>query len=177
MFIFRKYNQKGFTLIELLVVVAIIGLLASVVVASLSSARAKARDARRMSDMKSFQVAFAQAKTDGKVLPVQYNHTGNPSFVAFLSPIYLSSVPKEVYPKDANSGSLYFYCNVNSQGTNNLCFNDNENYTYAIQFLTETKTQFGNPGRYCLTSQGIFPAQTMIDPITGLNFSNKCFQR
>ena len=53
-----KINKKGFTLIELLVVIAIIGLLSTLAVVSLSSARTKARDARRMSDLKQISTAL-----------------------------------------------------------------------------------------------------------------------
>ena len=51
-------NRKGFTLIELLVVIAIIGLLSSVVLASLNTARERARDAGRLSDVYQVQIAL-----------------------------------------------------------------------------------------------------------------------
>lgn len=50
-------NQSGFTLIELLVVIAIIGLLSSVVMGSLASARTKAADSKVLSEKHSFQIA------------------------------------------------------------------------------------------------------------------------
>jgi prepilin-type N-terminal cleavage/methylation domain-containing protein len=46
-------RNKGFTLVELLVVIAIIGILSSVVFASLNSARAKARTASVQSTLRS----------------------------------------------------------------------------------------------------------------------------
>ncbi len=57
-------KKKGFTLIELLVVIAIIGLLSTLAVVSLGTARGKARDAKRISDVKAIQTAIEMAKND-----------------------------------------------------------------------------------------------------------------
>ena len=71
-----KNNKKGFTLIELLVVIAIIGILASIVLASLNSARRKSRDSRRLADLKQIKNATELYLNDNKTYPVANTWAG-----------------------------------------------------------------------------------------------------
>lgn len=63
-------KAKGFTLVELLVVIAIIGLLSTLAVVALGSARSKARDARRISDIKQVQTALELYYADQGAYPI-----------------------------------------------------------------------------------------------------------
>ena len=64
-------RNKGFTLVELLVVIAIIGILSSVVFASLNSARQKARVAAFKSELKGAQPAMIVSCDSGVVATTQ----------------------------------------------------------------------------------------------------------
>lgn len=59
-------EEKGFTLIELLVVIAVIGLLSSVILASLNNARKKGRDTRRIEDLRQIGNEIAILDTGGQ---------------------------------------------------------------------------------------------------------------
>ncbi|MBP6857827.1 MAG: prepilin-type N-terminal cleavage/methylation domain-containing protein [Candidatus Pacebacteria bacterium] len=64
-----KYGlKKGFTLIELLVVIAIIGILASVIMVSINSARRKARNSKRSSDIVQLRSAFNLGINSGSII-------------------------------------------------------------------------------------------------------------
>lgn len=99
-----KANSKGFTLIELLVVIAIIGILSSVVLASLNSARQKSRDAKRISDVKQIQLA----------LELYADSNGSEYADTVAAVVAAGFMPSE--PKDPSTAASYAYDNVTSAG-------------------------------------------------------------
>lgn len=108
----NKTTNRAFTLVELLIVLAIIGLLSSVVISSTTVSRTKARDMRRIGDLKEIQLALA----------IYYDV--NKSYPTTLAPIvtdkYLSVIPSDpdstkIYEYQLNSGK---YClGANLEGT------------------------------------------------------------
>ena len=129
----ENMNKKGFTLIELLVVIAIIGLLSTLSVVALGSARAKSRDSKRLSDIKQVQTALELFYTD------QGNYPGNTNLVlgidtetnrgiclnvsgfagANCENAYMGLVPKDpqnsgsyIYNASEDRPVLYYYSSV-----------------------------------------------------------------
>lgn len=95
----KKSRRCGFTLIELLVVIAIIGILATIVLVSLNTARAKARDTQRVAETKQIQLALEMYFDDNGKYPVAATYKTD------LAPKYLP-----VFPMDPDTTSSYQYC-------------------------------------------------------------------
>ncbi|MBI3632670.1 MAG: prepilin-type N-terminal cleavage/methylation domain-containing protein [Candidatus Vogelbacteria bacterium] len=127
-----KNRGKGFTLIELLVVVAIIGILASVILVSLGSARAKARDAKRISDIKQLQTALELYNSSYGRYPIHdeiypsdpgagQKYSVPAGFTCPTTAGYHCMFPEFIPapPTDPSTGAAYFYAGlqIKTQGT------------------------------------------------------------
>lgn len=113
--------KRGFTLIELLVVIAIIGILSSVVLASLNSARARGRDSVRMQDLRSIQSALElYASSNGGRYPSTGGSyygacsgfggratTGSAGYIPDLAPTYIPELPTD--PRPNGTAGCYIY--------------------------------------------------------------------
>ncbi len=120
---FKKNTAQGFTLIELLVVIAIIGILSSVVLASVNSARAKARDAKRKQDLYQIRNALELYFNDNGRYPVGYGGSwagvstapcgvngqtsGANAYIVGLTPTYIATLPVDPATPASCNGYLY----------------------------------------------------------------------
>ena len=96
-------KQKGFTLIELLVIISIIGFLGTLAMTSLNSARIKARDAKRMADLRQIQKALDLYYDTNKVYPIaSYARSYNPggAGTAGWNTLKTALAPYIALPKD-----------------------------------------------------------------------------
>jgi general secretion pathway protein G len=150
--------RRGFTLIELLVVIAIVGLLSTLAVVALNSARQRSRDAKRVADIRQIQTALelgysetgnypaaASAVTLGTGSQLVLCNTG--SSAAWQATqgacgggtVYMGLVPSNPTP----NGAAYSYTSASGSGT------------YSITFTLEGATGQLSAGANCANQNGI----------------------
>lgn len=146
----RIKKQQGFTLVELLVVVAIIGLLSTLAVVAFNGARMKARDVKRVTDVKQIQTALALYFSDEDTYPAA-SGTASSTFIA--SPLkgpnslttYMKNVPSNPTSVDVACGSSAFYTYTQDQGGS----------SYTISFCLGAPTGGIIAGPHKATQMGI----------------------
>lgn len=135
-------HNQGFTLIELLIVITIIGILATLILASFGGAQAKARDGRRKSDLAQIKRGMELAKSDCKG-SAYYPYLGGSTAVdaynnlsSYLSDSdlkHMSSAPKD--PKDS-APQQYAY-GGNTPAEINKCPNANGSGTLDVNGVSD----------------------------------------
>lgn len=110
-------KKSGFTLIELLVVISIIGILATLVAANLNSARSRARDAERKSDLRNIATAIRLYMNDnnGSVPPAGGIPWGAEWTNSDASTVYMQVVPNDPLhsPSDSSSPAYQYVRGTN----------------------------------------------------------------
>ncbi len=110
--LYYTYMKKGFSLIELLTVIAIIGILSTIVIGSTSASRARARDDKRFSDIKSIQLALALYYDVNKIYPQGSTVTALRN--TLVTDKYMAEIPKDPsgvdYEYNGVTSPLKAYC-------------------------------------------------------------------
>jgi prepilin-type N-terminal cleavage/methylation domain-containing protein len=169
---FTKFNRnkRGFSLIELLVVISIIGLLSSVVLASLQTARQKAQGARIVQGMNQIKNAFELYRADtgkypnegvasckdslgwcGEGYPISYlSNVLSPKYIslitdyASLDPYFSSGTNLSIYM--TGPGYLYYEDPNNPSWEFSYTCNKIKLKGYFFEFYSTHKLNYPHPG-------------------------------
>ncbi len=98
----KNILQRGFTLLELLVVISIIGILIGLGAVSYTTAQKKARDSRRLGDMRSMQAVYEQ----------YYSNPANSyQYPLDCGDASITSYAPSGWPDDPKNSTPYVYSN------------------------------------------------------------------
>ena len=174
----KRSQSKGFTLIELLVVIAIIGLLSTLAVVALNSARQRSRDAKRVSDIRQIQTALELSFSETNAYPTEpaadavlgvgtvntklcVTTVGPPAVATFADTAtactgstYMGLVPANPSP----NGASYRYTSLTSAGAD--CLAGTTCAAYRLKFNLEGATGQLGAGDNCANQNGIITAAT-----------------
>lgn len=145
-----KTKERGFTLIELLVVIAIIGLLSSIVLASLNSARGKSIDAAIKANLKTIQTQAEIFYSDNlNYGPYSQTWCGGPAGTVFSEPTIKKAIDQLFVLVGGNSKTRCHVCPVSN------CINSTEQaYHIAIELKSGGIAGDSIPDTWCVDSAG-----------------------
>ncbi len=142
----KPAGERGFTLIELLVVIAIIGLLSSVILASLNGARNKGADAAIKSQLKSVQ---AQAE-------LVYDNTVPNSYEGVCEDENI--VLQVTAAKNASGATTLSFLDATASAHDTTAVCHDSADAYAIEIPLKTT----NTSSYCTDSDGTATITTSV---------------
>lgn len=171
----KKSEKKGFTLIELLIVIAIIGLLSSISFVSFSNVREKARDAKRLHEIKQIVLALQMYYQDSGRYPSRtadaccdgWDQGPCDGDTTFIQPLVTEGIISEVFTDPSGGtgkgcyGYSYYLYNAGSYGCD---ISRGRFYILGIRDMeSSSRPHWASPGFRCTSRNW----QIEFDWVTG----------